>query len=63
MTGGIELSFTEKGRTEEELSLGEKVRSEILFGVCKLWMYLSGAIKKSVLYLDLEVSAGKIHFE
>lgn len=57
------MSFTEKGRTEKELSLGEKVRSEILFGVGKLWMYLSGAIKKSVLYLDLEVSAGKIHFE
>lgn len=57
------MSLAEKGQTEEELSLGEKVRSEILFGVCKLWMYLSGAIKKSVLYLDLEVSAGKIQFE
>lgn len=57
------MSLTEKGQTEEELSLGERVRSEILFGVCKLWMHLSGAIKKSVLYLDLEVSAGKIHFE
>ena len=30
----LEVSFTEKGQTEEELSLGEKVRSEILFGVC-----------------------------
>ena len=57
------MSLTKKSQTEEELSLGEKVRSEILFGICKLWMYLSGAIKKSVLHLDLEVSAGKIKFE
>ena len=57
------MSFTEEGQTEEELSLGERMRSEVLFGACKLRRHFSGDVQKSVLYLGLEVRAGDINFE
>lgn len=63
MTGGVELSSTEKRQAEKELSSGEGVRLKVLFGAaCELWRHLSGDVRKSVLYLGLEFHAGDMYF-
>lgn len=63
VTGGIELSFSEKGQTEGGWNLGEGARTEVLFGACTLGRCPRGDVKKSVLCLSLEFSARDLHFE